>query len=169
MVGFTNCKGEMMTTARRPIVMSSLGLLSLAPVIAGCASADTSSAEDALDQSVPASEEAQAPAPSAEPTLAASYQDGSYQAAGGYQSPNGSETIQLSLTLENGVITAIEVTPGAAGGTSERYQGQFAGGIAAETIGKSLDELNVSRVAGSSLTSGGFKKALESIKADARG
>ena len=36
-----------------------------------------------------------------------------------------------------------------------------------EVVGKSIDEISVSRVAGSSLTSGGFNHAIETIKAEA--
>lgn len=93
--------------------------------------------------------------------------DGTYQAGGGYQSPNGPETIEVSLTITNGVIEEVSVTPGATSSTSKRYQGDFAGGIAAEVVGKSLDEVDVTRVAGSSLTSGGFEEALATIRQDA--
>lgn len=93
--------------------------------------------------------------------------DGTYQAGGGYQSPNGPETIEVSLTITNGVIEEVSVTPGATSSTSKRYQGDFAGGIAAEVVGKSLDEVDVTRVAGSSLTSGGFQEALATIRQDA--
>ena len=50
---------------------------------------------------------------------------------------------------------------------TEQYQGQFIAGIADEVEGVALDELNVSRVAGSSLTSGGFNEAVASIKEQA--
>ncbi len=50
---------------------------------------------------------------------------------------------------------------------TERYQGEFIDGIADEVVGKPIDELNVSRVAGSSLTSGGFNDAVASIKEQA--
>ena len=98
----------------------------------------------------------------------AGYADGSYQSSGGYQSPNGAETIEVSITVTDGAISAVEVTPQATNSTSQRYQGYFAGGIAEEVVGKSLDEAEVSRVAGSSLTSGGFAEALESIRQDAK-
>lgn len=94
--------------------------------------------------------------------------DGSYQASGGYQSPNGPETVEVSITITDGVIEAVEVIPAATNSTSKRYQGEFAGGIAAEVVGKSLDEADVSRVAGSSLTSGGFAEALQTIRQDAK-
>lgn len=100
--------------------------------------------------------------------MAAAYVDGAYEATGGYQSPGGPETVAVSVTLTDGVISAVEVTPQPTNSTTERYQGMFAGGIGQEVVGKSLDEADVSRVAGSSLTSGGFAQALESIRQDAK-
>ena len=60
------------------------------------------------------------------------------------------------------------MTGDAARPQSRQYQQAFMGGIAGEVVGKDIDDLSVSRVAGSSLTSGGFNDALETIKADAR-
>ncbi|MCU1438681.1 MAG: hypothetical protein JWP66_1768 [Naasia sp.] len=97
------------------------------------------------------------------------YADGTCQAEGEYRSPGGEEPIGVSVTLEDDIVTAVEVTPRATDGNAEQYQGQFASGIAAEGVSKDIDELQVSRVAGSSLTSQGFTAALEAIKADAAG
>jgi uncharacterized protein with FMN-binding domain len=94
--------------------------------------------------------------------------DGSYRASGGYQSPNGPETIEVSITISRGVIESVEVIPQATNSTSKRYQGDFGGGLAAEVVGKSLEEADVTRVAGSSLTSGGFAEALQTIRQDAK-
>lgn len=96
-----------------------------------------------------------------------SYVDGDYSAEGSYQSPGGSETIGVSITIEDDVVTAVTVTPEADRSDSIKYQTAFASGIADEVVGKAIDELSVSVVAGSSLTSEGFNAALESIKADA--
>jgi len=158
-----------MATNQRTVFISSLGILGLTPVFAACATAEVATGYEPSEQSVVEAEETVSPAPVEEVTgeIAGLYADGTYSALGGYQSPNGPETVGLSVTLANGVISAIEVTPGATGGTSQRYQSQFAEGIVAETVGKSLDELSVGRVAGSSLTSGGFNEALKAIKADA--
>ncbi|MET0297554.1 MAG: hypothetical protein ABW024_09145 [Microbacterium sp.] len=95
------------------------------------------------------------------------YADGTYEAEGSYQTPESVETIDVSITLADGVVSAVEVTGDPQKPESERYQGEFIGGIADEVVGKSLDEISVSRVAGSSLTSGGFNEALETIKAEA--
>jgi uncharacterized protein with FMN-binding domain len=117
-----------------------LGLLALA----GCASG----AADAMDTS-------------------ASYADGDYSAEGSYISPAGEQSVKVELTLADDIVTAVTVTPEADDPQAQGFQQKFAGGIADAIVGKDIDSLNVSRVAGSSLTSGGFNKALESIKADA--
>lgn len=97
----------------------------------------------------------------------AAYADGTYDAEGSYQSPGGTESVGVELTLEGDVVTAVTVTPQAEGGNAVKFQEQFASGIADEVVGKDIDTLNVTRVAGSSLTSGGFNDALDQIKADA--
>jgi hypothetical protein len=98
-----------------------------------------------------------------------SYHDGDYTADGSYSAPSGTETITVDLTLENDIVMAVTVTPHATEGTQKKFQSQFAGGIAEEVLGRDIDELAISRVAGSSLTSGGFNDAIEAIKAEAAG
>ena len=97
----------------------------------------------------------------------APYADGTYDASGSYQSPNGTETVDVTITLADDKVTAVEVVGHGEAPESKRYQGQFIDGIAAEVVGKDIDEISVDRVAGSSLTSGGFMEALDAIKADA--
>ncbi len=95
------------------------------------------------------------------------YADGTYTADGSYQTPETVEQISVTLTLADGVVTDVEVTGDPKAPETEQYQGQFIAGIADEVEGVALDELNVSRVAGSSLTSGGFNEAVASIKEQA--
>ena len=97
----------------------------------------------------------------------APYTDGEYSASGSYQSPHGTETVDVTLTLEGDKVTALEVVGQGDNPDSKRYQGEFISGIQAEVVGKDIDELSVDRVAGSSLTSGGFNDAIEQIKAEA--
>lgn len=97
----------------------------------------------------------------------AEYTDGTYTADGSYTAPSGNESITVEITLADDIVTDIVVTPHATEGNQALFQGQFAAGIAAEVKGKDIDTLDVSRVGGSSLTSGGFNQALEAIKADA--
>jgi uncharacterized protein with FMN-binding domain len=97
----------------------------------------------------------------------ASYTDGTYIADGSYQAPSGTESITVELTLADDKITDITVTPHATDPTAKGHQAEFVGGIADQTVGKDIDTLNVTRVSGSSLTSGGFKIAIEAIKEQA--
>lgn len=97
----------------------------------------------------------------------AEYTDGTYDATGGYTAPSGPEEVVVEITLEDDIVTAVTVTPQATDGNAKQFQTQFAGGIEAEVVGKDIDTLEVSRVGGSSLTSGGFNDALEQIKAEA--
>lgn len=103
----------------------------------------------------------------AEVPVDASYRDGTFQANGTYESPNGSENIIVALTLENDVVTDVQITTNPNNPTTANYQGQFADGIGELVIGEDIDTLNVTVVAGSSLTSNGFRAALTAIKADA--
>ncbi|MFF1382862.1 hypothetical protein ACFVWT_04780 [Arthrobacter sp. NPDC058288] len=96
------------------------------------------------------------------------YKDGTYSADGNYVSPNGTETVGVELTLSGGAVSGVNITQHPSNPNTRKFQGEFAGGIAAQIVGKKLDELNVSKVAGSSLTSGGFNQAVEKIKSEAR-
>lgn len=95
------------------------------------------------------------------------YADGTYEATGDYQAPSGTETVDVSITLEGGVITDVKVVGTATDPTAQQHQGEFIGGIADAVVGKPIDDIQVSKVSGSSLTSGGFNKAVEEIKAEA--
>ncbi len=95
------------------------------------------------------------------------YADGTYTAEGTYSTPETIETISVTVTLEGDVITDVEVAGDPQRPETVQYQGQFIGGIADEVVGKDIDDIQVSRVAGSSLTSGGFNDAIEQIKAEA--
>lgn len=132
-------------------------------VLAGCSStgdaADTSTATDETAGSSSSS--------SSGGDASGTYTDGTYTADGSYQTPETVEEITVTLTLADGVVTEVEVSGDPKAPETERYQGEFIDGIADEVVGKPIDELNVSRVAGSSLTSGGFNDAVASIKEQA--
>lgn len=99
---------------------------------------------------------------------AGGYKNGSFTAIGTYTSPGAAEHITVSLTLENGIITASTVTPGAENPASKLYQDEFIQNYKQFVIGKNIADLQLSRVAGSSLTPKGFNEALEKIKAQAQ-
>ncbi|HEY9313944.1 calcium-binding protein [Williamsia sp.] len=96
------------------------------------------------------------------------YEDGEYSATGSYQSPGGQQQVGVTVTLSNSVITALSVDISQTKGTSAEFQGKFKSGIDPLVVGKNIDELDVSTVSGSSLTSGGFNDAIDQIKSEAQ-
>ncbi|MDQ0849605.1 uncharacterized protein with FMN-binding domain [Arthrobacter sp. B3I9] len=146
----------MNTTLRKNVLVGIAGL-SLAGTAAGCAPGA---------QGSPASRATQ-PASPASAAAGGSYRDGTYSADGNYVSPNGQETVGVQLTLAGGSVSDVVITPHPSNPNTKKFQGEFSSGIKAQIVGKKLDEIKVSKVAGSSLTSGGFNQAVEKIKADA--
>ena len=141
-----------MTTLQKKHAVAAFAALSLATALAGCTAESADTTDDTSD------------------AVTGPYEDGTFQATADYQSPNGTETIDVTLTLEGDIITEV-VVEGASVNPSpevERYQGEFEEGIAAEVVGKSIDEIEVDRVGGSSLTSDGFNEAVDQIKVKAQ-
>jgi uncharacterized protein with FMN-binding domain len=141
--------------------------------LAGCAPADTAAdtSPDSIASDAPAPS-ATGPAdeaadPGSDAASDSTYTDGTYTAEGSYATPESVETIVVTVTLDDDVITAVDVTGDPQKSESKEYQGRFIGGIADVVVGKSIDEISVSRVAGSSLTSGGFNQAIDAIKSEA--
>ena len=156
------------TVAPRRAAIAVFAGLAAVTTLAGCA-ADAVEAEPATSDPTTETTETAPPAETAAPAEADSvFTDGTYSADGSYESPNGSESISVTVTIADDVVTAVEVTPHATGGNSAQFQGQFASGISAEVVGVALDDVSVSRVAGSSLTSGGFNAAIDAIQSQAQ-
>lgn len=166
-------------------IRRSVALVGVAGALAltGCA-ADTDASTDtgpegaaessAQASSAPSSTDASNTAPSSDASASGDagdgdsvYADGTYTATGAYRTPETVEEIEVTITLAGDVITAVEVSGDPQARESEQYQGQFIGGISNEVVGENIDEIDVKRVAGSSLTSGGFNEALEAIRAEA--
>lgn len=97
----------------------------------------------------------------------ASYADGTYEAIGSYTSPGGEESIDVSITLADGVVTKAEVVSNATRPVSQQMQNAFIEGFKEQVVGKNIDEINVTKVSGSSLTPKGFMDALQKIKQEA--
>jgi uncharacterized protein with FMN-binding domain len=146
-----------MNVVSRTNTLTLLAAIAVVAPLAGCAA-------DATDSPAPTT----GADSSSGTTAMATYTDGTYTETGAYQSPNGAESIEVTLTVEGNTVTAVDVAGLGTNPTTKQFQGLFSGGISAEVVGKNMDDLTVDKVAGSSLTSGGFTDALEKIKADAR-
>jgi uncharacterized protein with FMN-binding domain len=157
----------MRPSVRKSVFVGIAGL-SLAGTVSGCAPAATSATPATTSGTASGASTAPSGTASSLASSGSLYQDGTYSADGTYVSPNGTETVGVELTLAAGRVTAVNITQHPSNPNTRKFQGEFAGGIAAQVVGKSIDELNVSKVAGSSLTSGGFNQALDKIKAEAQ-
>jgi uncharacterized protein with FMN-binding domain len=149
-----------MTTLTSKNAAVALAAFALLGTVAGCSSAaDTASGTDTGTTTETETDSGT--------TTSGTYTDGTYDASASYQSPNGTESIDVEITLADNVITAVTVTGNGESPDSQRYQGEFENGIADVVVGKNIDEISVDKVAGSSLTSGGFNDAIEQIKSEA--
>ena len=148
-------------TGAAAVGLSAVGLL------AGCAAGAAETVAPPAASETASSTAAATPSATGGAATGTMFVDGTYSADGDYQSPNGAESVTVTVTVEHDVVTAVEVVGHATGGNSKQFQTQFASGIAAEVVGKPLDEVEVSRVAGSSLTSGGFNAAIDAIQVEA--
>ena len=144
-----------MNTPFRKSVVAGIAGLSLAGSAAGCAPGQTAGTQGS------------GAAPSAA-AGSATYKEGTFSADGNYVSPNGTETVGVTLTLANGAVSDVQITQHPSNPNTRKFQGEFAGGIKSQIVGKRLDEIKVSKVAGSSLTSGGFNQAVDKIKSEAK-
>ena len=150
-----------MTTTTTPRLLA-LGFagLGLTAALAGCATGTTTGSDAGADTGADTGVDTSA-------DTSAEYADGVYTAEGDYISPAGPSSVTVEITVQNDSVAAVTVTPQSTDPTAKGFQTQFADGIADVIIGRDIDILEVSRVGGSSLTSGGFNDALEKIKAEA--
>jgi uncharacterized protein with FMN-binding domain len=109
------------------------------------------------------------PSSSSTSSNAAAYKDGTYTADGGYQSPGGAESIKVRITIKNNAVVDSSVTSNVATDEdAQQFQGDFIDGYKTLVVGKNVNDIHVSRVSGSSLTSEGFNNALAQIKDQAK-
>jgi uncharacterized protein with FMN-binding domain len=93
------------------------------------------------------------------------YRDGEYSATGWYGSLPSHHDV--TLTIDDDTVTAVEITTPAEDETSLGYQQRFAAALPEAVIGRNIDDLEVDRLAGSSGCSEGFMDALAKIRAEA--
>lgn len=95
------------------------------------------------------------------------YKDGTYTVDGNYQSPGGSEVIGVTLVLKDDVVVDATATVKTTRPISIDLQKAFIAGFKSQVVGKNIDQVNVGKVSGSSLTPKGFNDAVSKIKAQA--
>lgn len=93
--------------------------------------------------------------------------DGTYSTTVAYTTHHHSESIGVTVTIENGIITNVETDHSENDNRSIEYQEGFAAAIDDLVEGQSLNEVSVSRVAGASDTTNAFMQALQDIANEA--
>lgn len=101
-------------------------------------------------------------------TMPGVYKDGTYSARGNYYSPAGLESITINVTIKDGIITDTSAVAEATDEKSVKMQGVFIENYKQYVVGKSIDEVKLDKVSGSSLTGAGFNDAISKIKTEAR-
>ncbi len=124
--------------------------------------AEVDSQPSPISQDIPAQ-----PEQSTNSAQTISYKDGKYSVTGEYTSPGGAEELGVDITLVSGVITNAEVEVKATRTISKQKQEDFKANFKSFVIGKNINDVQLSKVSGSSLTPKGFNDALEKIKAEA--
>ncbi|MBB3522200.1 uncharacterized protein with FMN-binding domain [Rhizobium sp. BK456] len=93
------------------------------------------------------------------------YADGEYTATGEYGGQPSHITVRV--TLNDGVITAVAVTPHAYVRRSLELQRAFADAVPKAVVGRRIDQVRVGKLAGSSGTPKGFNDAIRQIREQA--
>ncbi|WP_415857273.1 FMN-binding protein [Sinomonas sp. G460-2] len=153
----------------RKVAFTALAGASLVGAVAGCAPSNAAAPGPAqAGNSAPSAPTTAAPTSAGSVGSSAHiYRDGTYSADGRYTSPNGPETVGVTLTLASGVVKDVQITQHPTSANTAIYQKHFASGIKDVVVGKKLDDLNVGVVSGSSLTGQGFNDAVSIIKGEA--
>lgn len=125
-------------------------------------------AEAAEPEPEPARSPSPEPSEAPEPVLHGDYEDGEYTAPGPYIAHGAPNEITVTVTLQDNAVAGVEVVGAAESGNSKRFQEQFAEKIPALVVGVPLDQIELDKVAGSSLTGDGFMEALDQIRDDAK-
>lgn len=149
-----------MTALRHRVAVAIATSILVAAIAAGCSSGTS---EDGTAPATPSSTPATTtPRPSAGSSR---YRDGDYEAKGWYGGLPSN--IDVAITLRDDRIIDVQVTANATDPTSLDYQQRFAAAVPDVVAGRPIDEVRISRLAGSSGTPDGFNEAIEKIKDEA--
>jgi uncharacterized protein with FMN-binding domain len=102
-------------------------------------------------------------------TAIATYADGTYVATVRYYVPDdGQNTLNASVTISNGAVSAASATDTYRDRKSKQYVDSFESGISSAAVGQPVANLSIGRIGGASLTSSAFNDALDTIRNEAQ-
>lgn len=100
---------------------------------------------------------------------ATKYKNGTYTKPVSYLSPAGNESMTVTFTVNDDVLTGLSVTSQSTNETGKSFQTNFKNGINKIVVGKKIDSITaVGAVNGASLTSKGFDNAVIAFKSEAK-
>ena len=102
------------------------------------------------------------------PASSSPYKDGTYTKTANYTVPRDQNSITVTITIKDGVITNVSDQYDYSSDESKHYIGRFDSAISGKVVGQKLGNVSLSRVGGASLTTGGFASALSAITKDAK-
>ncbi|WP_318391126.1 hypothetical protein [Microbacterium maritypicum] len=138
-------------------VAAAVGIVASAVSIAACAGSDDARPDVSAPSAPPRVE--------GDTVTTDTYRDGEYSARGWYGSLPSHHDV--TLTIENGIVTDVDITTPADHEISLGYQQRFADALPREVVGTPLDDIVVDRLAGSSGCSEGFMNALADMRENA--
>jgi len=148
----------------RTAVTAVAALAVIAP-LAGCSATDTPPPATPQPTSSDSGMSTPSPSPTTNPSRP-EYRDGTFTARGVYG--GAPSYMDFTITIEDGIITDVESGLMADNNdTSRGYQERFAAALPDEVIGKSIDEVEVGILAGSSSCGDGFNDAVAQIREQA--
>jgi cytoskeletal protein RodZ len=101
-------------------------------------------------------------------TPSTKYKDGTYKSSASYRVPGDRESIDVSVTIKNDIVTAVQDNHSGSNGESASYQDSFESSVSQSVVGKKIDSVSLSRVGGASLTTRGFMSAFAQIQSQAQ-
>jgi uncharacterized protein with FMN-binding domain len=148
----------------RRILVGSISAASATLVLAGCSSSSSTDTASTPTSSPTASASTPTPAPESDASTG-TYRDGEYTATGEYGGAPSHHDV--TLTIQDDLITDVTITTPAEDPTSLEYQRGFAAALPDAVLGRNIDDVQIDRLGGASSSPEGFMNALEQIKADA--
>ena len=140
-------------------------LVLLALIFTGCTFPNTSN----TPTSVPQPPATQTTLPPTTPISTSKYRNGEYTSTIEYYIEEGDkfEEITVTLTLIDDIIDSLNITHKETSAKSLETKLDFDKAVKPLVMGKKIDDLALSQVSGSSLTTDAFNEALENIKKQA--
>lgn len=158
------------TSSRKRQILATLAVLVVIVVIVGgvgaAAKKDTSSS-GAVTTSDTTSPTTTTPSVTTT-TSTTTNTDGTYAATGSYGTPGGVNSIDLSVTIKDGVVTSASASTTPPDRESKEYDQRFLSAYKSYIIGKNVNQISLSRVSGASLTTEGFDSAIQKIANQAK-